>query len=253
MEIEPKEVSIEDLKDSFKEAFNFIRTHLFVYFIMWLLLNLNVYLSTAEPYWLLVSPLFFGVLFVGVFEMTCTLFVGYNGSLYQKMVVSLKAAWRTLLLLVLNHPFIMGFYFLIFYSILLRAVLTPNDINDYTFLALKSLSWTGLFITGFFNLYSVLRLGCISMFLSNPKDYALINILIIKARQKSLNVYFKSSMVGFMILMLAMVTREVFSSFLLMYTIVVGFFFFQKVFEPPMLKKAQEKEIENTNAVPEAT
>ena len=251
MELEPKSVTKEDVSQSFKEGLSFIRKNLGIYLIMWMLLNINVYLSTIEPYWLLVSPIFFAITFIGVFELTCTLFVGYQGSTYKKILVSLKAALRTLIAIVTNHPFIMGFYLLIFYSLLMKVSFGIVETTNYLPWSLKSLSWAGLFLTGFYNLSTILRMGCIAMFMKDYKDYPTIQNLIMKARIKNNPIFFYTSMIGLAVLMIMLFTGEILSGIALMYFIVCGFFFFLKVFEPPMMKKTQEQEIELPNIVPE--
>lgn len=253
MKLEPKSITKEDVKTSFKEAFAFIRMHSSIYFILWLLMMLNVYLAFVEPYWLIISPLFFAIGFVTVFELTCTLFVGYKGSIYSKLAISAKAATKTLLTLVFNHPFIVGLYILIFYSVILRVGLGIFEgTNDYVW-AFKSASWVGIMMTGFYNISTVVRMGCIAMFMNTLGNYKNVDMLVQQAKSKNAFVYVHASFIGFMIMCVMMILRDYFSIAILFYCIVSGFFLFQKIFEPPKLTQTQEKEIDVTNAIPDLT
>lgn len=253
MKLEPNSITKEDIKISFKEAFAFMRIHISIYLILWLLMMLNVYLSVIEPYWLIISPLFFAIGFVTVFELTCTLFVGYKGSIYNKLAISAKAGAKTLITLVSNHPLVVGIYIFLFYSVILRVGLGIFESSSNPMWAFKSASWVGIMMTGFYNISTVVRMGCIAMFMSTLGNYKDVDIIVKKAKNKNIIVYLHASFIGFVIMCLMVVLRDYFSIAILFYCIVSGFFLFQKIFEPPKLKKLQEKEVENLNVIPELT
>lgn len=256
MEIEPKKISGQDVKTSIGEAFDIMKRNPLPYFLVYAFIFFNVYLSTLEPYWLIVNPIVYGLAYVSLFELTCTLRVGYKGSVFQKLKVSAKASVKTLLALTVNHPFYCGVYLLIFYSLQARFTLVymenPNDVNAI-WMSFKSLAWVGFFLSGFCNMMVSLRMGCISMFLTSIKDYEVVNKLVMDARIKNTHLYLIGGHVGLLFVLIGVFTSEILSSLFIGFAIIVGFFIFEKIFEPPHLKQKQEQEENLTNVVPDAT
>lgn len=257
MEIEPKVIGKEDLKGAMKDAINIVKGNAFVYFVIFSAIYINVLFSIMEPLWLIINPLVYGVLYVSIFELTCTVKVGYGGTTYQKLKISLKSGAKTFFILVFSHPIYSGLYLLLFYSIQAKTVfpipgVTETVTQDWL-IAFKASSWIGMFLSGFCNMFVSVRMGCIAMFLNNIKEYSIINDLVDRSRRKNIDVMLDAAKIGLLMLLICVFSSEILTPLLIGYCLITGFFLFERIFEPPQLKQQQEQEENNVNVVPEAT
>lgn len=252
MQLEPKNITTQDVFDCFYQARDFIKNNITIYFVLWLGFAINILISIAFPYWFIVSPVFYALILIAMFELTCTLFVGYKGSLYNKLYISIVASYRTLKTLIIFKPFAVIIYLLVFYSIIVQSVILTEITNFQSFIyALKLLAVTGLFITNFYNVFNVIRLGCIAMFMKEINEFPAVEILMKQAVNSNLKVNFYTSTLGLFLMIVMIFTADLISSFLLSFIMVSGFFLFQKVFEPPMLKQQQEQEEKMPDIIPQ--
>lgn len=252
MQLEPKTITRQDVFDCFYQARDFIIKNKAIYFVLWSGFAVNMLISIMFPYWFIVSPVFYALILIAMFELTCTLFVGYKGSLYKKLQISLFASYKTLKTLIIFKPFAVIIYLLLFYILIIKSVIL-NELTDFQYFihALNLLAVTGIFITNFYNVFNVLRLGCIAMFMKEINEFPAVEILMRQAINSNLKINFYTSTLGLFLMIIMIFTADLFSSFLLSFIMVSGFFLFQKVFEPPILKQQQEQEEKMPDIVPQ--
>lgn len=251
MNIEPKAITIEDLKESYMEGFSFFRKNALTYFLMWIPLFIAMYVTTEVKILVFLLPVIAAITYYATFEMTCTLYVGYKGSLIDKLKISFIAGMKVARVFFKIEILWILIYMVMIFLPALNAFITREDINKTVSMLWMSF-WSMLFVAYCFDPFSCLKQGCVSMFLGDSKDYSIVSHLYKKALSLNIRIVFRT-------LLISMLTIVILMFFPFLFPIVavscacISFFIFCKVFEPPQMKIQEKVKVENFNAVPDLT
>lgn len=246
--ISPKSISKEQFINSYKNGLNVFFKYIAIYMASWVPVILSMYLALDIKYLIfLVVPITM-LTVVASFELTCTLYVGYKGSFFNKLKVSFQAAAKNILK-VYSSDFI-WMSLLLFVFILPGIKLYITKEND-PYMILYVAYFSAFVITIGYNIFNMLKIGIISMYVSNG-DQKLVEELYLQSFKS--NMKYASITLAISLCCLLFVSFVMWAFiFLASISAAISFFLFIEIFEPPQMKQTQEEKSEVHNAIPEGS
>lgn len=246
--ISPKSISKEQFINSYKNGLNVFFKNIAIYMASWVPVIISMYLALDIKYLIfLVVPITM-LTVVASFELTCTLYVGYKGSFFNKLKVSFQAATRNILK-IYNSDFIwMSLLLFVFILPGIRVFLAKE--ND-PYMILYVAYFSAFVITIGYNIFNMLKIGIISMYVSNG-DQKLVEELYLQSFKS--NMKYASITLAISLCCLLFVSFVMWAFiFLASISAAISFFLFIEIFEPPQMKQTQEEKSEVHNAIPEGS
>lgn len=244
--ISPKSITKEQFINSYKNGLNIFFKNIAIYMASWLPVIVSMYLALDIKYLIfLVVPVTM-LTVVTSFELTCTLYVGYKGSFFNKLTVSFKAAANNILKIYSSDFIWMSLLFFVFVLPGIRLYVTKeNDPHLILYIAYFS----AFVITMGYNIFNMLKMGIISMYVSSGEQ-KLVEKLYFQSFKSNMNYALIAIIISFCCLLFVSFVMWAFI-FLASISAAISFFLFIEIFEPPQMKQTQEENTEVHNAIPE--
>lgn len=246
--ISPKAITKEQFLGAYKNGVSMFFKNIVAYMILWLPVLASMYLTFDIKYLIfLVIPISM-ISVIASFELTCTLYVDYKGSLLDKLKISFKAALKNLLNVFKSDLFWMSFLIVIFVLPVVSSFILkeskPQMILYITYFSVFAIS-------NGYNIFNMLKMGIISMYVPDG-DKALVENLYLKAFTANIKFAIITLLISFCFLILVSFVMWIFV-IVASLSAAISFYLFIEIFEPPFLNQKQEESSDVKNAVPEAS
>lgn len=251
MNLEPKSLGSEDFKVILKDSSIFYLKNLHLLLPMFSPLALVIFMGSQFSIFFAIIPPVVTLCIFSIFEMVCTIYVGYKGSYINKMMISYKAALRNMKMLLKVHFLWISIFVVMIYIAHMRSILLSEDGQNYN--AVLSLIYFSIAWSTFgYQIFSLSKLGCYSMFIKDSSECKVVEKIHISAFAKNIGFILKLFIVSLGAIIL-MAFSSIFLVFSITFIVTVAFFVFCSLYEPPYLNQKQEQKEISIEAVPDAT